>query len=257
MIGELGGNNHSYGAAKMTIAGIPYVSDIEKGLGATEKLIGLLRQLVGVVIPAYSEAASGLEQVCKKLLDANESTVRWINSFRDFDFTSPNAIEKFRTLAGEYRALKTGRRYQELKFDCGEIETIYRSNLRGKLRNLFGGSRLKEAEQVFDKLSKADASLVQFVHTEVFGQLDSICKAAEAAIEKHDFQAAETARLQFKVRSDSLTRRLQEIGDGLAELVLEFRKVTMSASPNPTLQQTRPVARARSQKKSKRGRPGH
>jgi hypothetical protein len=208
------------------LPGTPSADEINKGLVATEKLIGMLRPLKELVIPAYSDTASSFEQICKRLLDANESVVRWINAFRDFDTSDPALVEKFRSLAAEYRVLKTGHGSQDLKFHCSEIETIYNNNIRGKLRSLFGGSKLKEAEGVFNELCQADALLVGFVHEQLFGQLDMVCTAMEQAIDKNDLRVAENARLEYKVRSESLVRRLQEIGNGLADLVVEFRKVT-------------------------------
>src|SRR5262245_5100551 len=95
-------------------------SKTDIGLGVVEKLINLLKPLIGFAIPDFRECARGFEAICKKLLDANENVARWINKFRDFDVTHPNVVEEFRKLAADYRSLKTGQRYQELKFDCGE-----------------------------------------------------------------------------------------------------------------------------------------
>src|SRR5262245_27767307 len=100
------------------------LSGVDTGLGAVEKLINLLKPLIGFAIPDFRECSRGFEAICNKLLDANENVARWINRFRDFDATHPNVVEEFRKLAADYRSLKTGRGYQELKFDCREIETI-------------------------------------------------------------------------------------------------------------------------------------
>jgi|CXWL01.1.fsa_nt_gi hypothetical protein len=201
----------------------------DTGLGAVEKLIKLLKPLIGIAIPDFHAASHGFETVCKKLLDANENLTRWITRFRDFDFTQPEAGKKLLELAGEYRALKTGRRYQELKFDCGEIEMIFFTQIRGKLKDIFAGDKLNEAQAIFEQLSVADAGLVNFVHTVIFENLDTICEASEAAVNKGDFDAAEEARLQFKVRSGVMFRRLEVIASELSELVLDFKRLASGA----------------------------
>lgn len=38
------------------------------------------------IIRQYTDAARDLYEICKKLLDANENTMRWFNKFRYFDF---------------------------------------------------------------------------------------------------------------------------------------------------------------------------
>lgn len=206
------------------------LSETATGLGAVEKLIDLLKPLIGFAIPDFRACARGFEAICKKLLDANENVARWINRFRDFDVTHPNVVEEFRQLAADYRSLKTGRRYQELKFDCREIATIYDNQVEGKLREIFAGSKLEEARELFKQLGNADAALVQFVHMVIFERLDAICHDLETAIDTGDFEAAEVARLGFKIHANDLLARLQTIGTELADLVLEFKRLASQSA---------------------------
>lgn len=222
----------------MSLAAGGNMAKVNEALDTSEKLVQLLRGLAGVVRPEYLEAVPDLQEVCKKLLDANESLVRWISSFRDFDIKAPEATERFKKLAANYKALKTGKRYKELKFDCGEIQMIYQLRLHGKLRDIFSGEKLQKAERVFEKLSTADAELVRFVHMDIFGQLDSIRARMEAALNNHDSAAAETARLEFKVSSDPLIRRLQNIGDRLADLILEYQNIAQNKMPDQKINPT-------------------
>jgi len=198
------------------------------GLGAVEKVVKLLKPLLGMAIPDFKEAARGFEEICKRLLDANESLARWITKFRDFDFTEPEADRKFLELAGEYEALKSGRRYQELKFDCGKIAEVYYGQVRGKIKDLFSGKKLGEAEEIFSQLTTADADLVRFVHMVVFESLDRICQQTKLSVEKGDFAGAEMERLHFKVESADFYGRIQDIGTQLADLVLKFQRLASS-----------------------------
>ncbi|TDF95015.1 hypothetical protein E1N52_43570 [Paraburkholderia guartelaensis] len=52
--------------------------------------------------------------------------------------------------------MKTGREYQKLRFGCGKIGEVYHTHVRGKLKDLFGGTKLGEAEKIFDQLATAD-----------------------------------------------------------------------------------------------------
>lgn len=199
------------------------------GLGGIEKLIKLLKPLIGTAVPDFRTAARDLQKICNKLLDANEHLTVWINRFRDFDLDQPDTKSKFNQLAGEYRALKIGRRYQELKFDCRDIETIYKSHISGRLKEIFGGDKSNEAQAIFEELSSADAALVHFVHEVIFESLDDVCGAMENAIERGDIETAKNTRLQFKVRSGTMFMRLQVIGTELSELVLDFKQIAFGA----------------------------
>jgi len=64
----------------------------------------------------------------------------------------------------------------------------------------------------FDKLSHADAELAQFVYSVIFESLDRVCGAAEVAVVGGDLESAELARLQFKVESSAMVRRLEHMG---------------------------------------------
>ena len=202
------------------------MGEIEKGLSSTEKFIALMRQLISVAFPDYHGCAKALEDICRRLFDANASLVGWINSFADFDFTDPTATPRFITLAGKYQELKTGKNFKQLKFDCHEIETVYNQYISGKLRELFGGERRDEAETIFRALCNADAMLVRVIHTEIFVSLDGICGSLLGEIEDNDLDGAEECRLKFKAELRDLITRLQAIGNNLTDLLLAFRKAT-------------------------------
>lgn len=197
----------------------------DKALGAMEKLTRLLSPIVRLAIPDYQLCARDLEDICKRLLDGNENVVRWMNRFRNFDFSQPNADFHFRKLADEYREVKAGRRYQELKFDCREIETIYHSNVSGRIRELFGRARYEEAASIVDSICVADASMVQFVHSGIFESLDQACREIEQALDKSSIDAAEVARLKYKVNSNDLYERILHLGNELTENVLKFKNL--------------------------------
>ncbi len=208
----------------MSLPGLDYA---DSALGMLENLIGLLAPLKTAAVPNPRAAASELGVVCKKLLDANESVTRWINKFRDFDLSKPTAISDFAAIAGDYRALRTGSGYQSLKFDCHEIDVIYRQHLGGKLRSLFFGNRLIEAQAIFEQLSAADGSFVGYIHEVIFEYLNDICDSMESALDSGDLEAADKARLEFKVQTRTIYKKLEEIGVSLADLVLLFKKMAL------------------------------
>jgi hypothetical protein len=64
----------------------------------------------------------------------------------------------------------------------------------------------------------------------IFERLDSICDDLETSINTGDFEAAEVARLGFKIHSNDLLARLQTIGTELADLVLEFKRLASQSA---------------------------
>ncbi|RDC65052.1 hypothetical protein [Adhaeribacter pallidiroseus] len=209
--------------------------EIEPGLKATETLISLLCKLFDVIIPDFKGCADDLQEVCNKILEANKNVVKWINKFRDFDLSDSKYKNKFSNLVGEYRELKTGKGYQTLKFDCRQIERIYNERIgRNKLKELFSEDKLELAALAFEELSAADAVLVEFVHKEVFESLDEVCTSMETAINEGNLKAANIAQMKFKVISFPVYSRLQEIGNGLSDLVIKFHDLADRKSTHIT-----------------------
>jgi hypothetical protein len=112
-----------------------------------------------------------------------------------------------------------------LKFDCGEIESIYHRRISSKLGEWFQRKKLAEAKKVFEELTTADAEMVNFVFVEVFGKLSDFANKAEKyGIDKKDLRKAEELRLDFKIKTKDLVPRLQDFSNELSALVLEFSK---------------------------------
>ena len=208
-------------------------SKLSTGLQTIDQFIKISKEIAklpSLVMADYKGCASDLRKICEKILDGNENVVRWFNKFLYFDFTASDAVQQFKELKGEYEALKAGSRYQELKFDCAEIESIYDRRISSKLEKLFQQEKhqkkLAEAKKVFDELTKADAELVTFIFVEVFGKLSDFANQADIYIDndKQDLRKAEELRLDFKVKTKELVTRLQDFSNELAELVLEFSK---------------------------------
>ena len=195
----------------------------QEGLSIVQTAVGLMKGSIGRIIPDVHGAANDFERIARSLLQANESLVRWIYKFRDFDVTAPNSEGEFRALAAEYRALKAGGNWRQMKFDCREIETIYNTNVRGRMREFFAADKVGAAMEAFEKLSTADGSLVEFIHEEVFQSLDRVCDEMEDGFDRNDLDRADSARLRFKRREKEMVSRLSSIGEDLVDIILQFR----------------------------------
>lgn len=203
-------------------------SQLSTGLQTIDLFIKISKdvaKLPPLVMADSRGCANDFVEICQKLLQGNENVVRWFNKFLYFDFTASNAVKQFTGLKIEYEVLKTGFGYQQLKFDCGEIQNIYQKRISSKLTEWFQGKKLAEAKKVFDELTKADASMVKFVFEEVFGKLSDFANKAERYVsDKKDLRKAEKLRLEFKVKTKDLVPRLQNFSNELSELVLDFSK---------------------------------
>jgi hypothetical protein len=201
-------------------------SEVSTGLKTIDQFITIskdIAKLPALLMADSKGCAADFVEICKALLDGNENVVRWFHKFLYFDFTEPDARKKFIALKTDYEALKTGSGYQKLKFDCSRIRGIYHTRISSKLGVWFQKKKLSQAQQVFEQLTHADAQMVRFVFTDVFGRLSDFANRAEkCAIEKQDLSEAETLRLDFKVKTKDLVPRLQMFSDELAELVLSF-----------------------------------
>lgn len=205
------------------------LSEVKVGIDTIDSFIKISKEIAKLpklFMADYKGCASDFAEICRKILDGNENVVRWFNKFLYFDFTASDARKQFFDLKSEYEALKAGSGYQALKFDCGEIQTIYHKRIASK--TWFKGKKLKESEDIFDKLTNADGSMVGFVFNEVFGKLSEFANEAEKFVDSKNFDEAEEARLRFKVKSQKIVQRLQLFSSELSELVLDFSEKARS-----------------------------
>ncbi len=99
-----------------------------KSLDIFDKFISIAKEiakLLALVLLQYQAAAQDMYQICQKLLTANENLSRWLHSFIYFDFRQQNARTEFMKVLQEYKTMKNGPKYQQLKFSCSDIGGVY------------------------------------------------------------------------------------------------------------------------------------
>jgi hypothetical protein len=70
---------------------------------------------------------------------------------------------KFLTAVQEYKTMKSGPEFQQLKFSCSDIGQIYYRNIASKMGNwLTSRQKLEEVEGIFAVLTDADRDMVAF-----------------------------------------------------------------------------------------------
>jgi hypothetical protein len=205
------------------------VAAVKEGLELIQQFIELgkeLAKLPTLVLLQYQPAAQDLYEICKKILKANENTARWLHRFRYFDFKDPNARSNFLSAVQEYRALRTGPGFKELKFSCFDIGQIYYRHISSKLGGWFSSAYEREkAEGLFQKLTDADLALVEFLEENVFSNLDNALTKMEAEMDTGTAEGAERLRLGLKLETKETVQYLERFGDDLSDLVLKFAKL--------------------------------
>lgn len=198
-------------------------------LGAFDKFISIAKELAklpALVLPQYAPAAVGLYEISQKLLAANENLSRWLYRFLYFDFRQEQARTKFLDLVRDYRSMKQGTEFQQLKFSCGDISWIYDQNIASKMGGLFSNqAKLDEASGIFATLSNADDDMVAFVYNYVIGKLDDTVGRMEQHVEAGAMNEAEGVRLLFKAEMRETTQRLEKFSGDLADLVMLFSRI--------------------------------
>jgi hypothetical protein len=202
---------------------------VKDGLDLIEQFISLgkeLAKLPALVLPQYQPAAADLFEICKKILTANENLARWLHRFRYFDFSDPDARSKFLAAVQEYRSLRTGPAFQQLKFSCGDISQVYYRNISSKLGGWFSSShKLEEAEGVFAKLTDADLEMVDFLQEHILKKLDGYLGETDTVIDIGNMENAEKLRLELKLDTGEVVQYLEKFSNELSDLVLEFGKI--------------------------------
>jgi len=202
---------------------------IMPALEVFEKFISIaetLAKLPALALPQYQASARDLYEICKKLLTANENLFRWIYRLLYFDFRKPTATTDFVTLVGEYKAMKIGPEFQQLKFSCGDIGQIYRRDIESKLGKWFARrSKLEEAQGVFTALSNADNDLVAFIYDQTVPKLDDFVNRAQTHVDVGALADAEAVRLEVRTQLRDITEHMEKFSGDLSDLVLRFARI--------------------------------
>jgi hypothetical protein len=204
--------------------------DAQRALDSIDRFVSVGGEIAKVPIlamPQYRAAAEDLYEIAQKLLVANENMARWLNRFLQFDFRAPDARGRFLDLVQDYRTTKAGPGFRDMKFSCGDIGIIYHRNIATKIAEMFPQDRQAgvEAEQAFIALSTADDDMVVFIYDTVVGDIDAFVSDAERYVDRSDLNGAEARRLQFKVAAAALSERLERLGSGLSDLVLQYARL--------------------------------
>jgi hypothetical protein len=191
-----------------------------------EKFIDIgkeIARLPQLVLPQYQAAARDLYEISQRLLTANENLSRWLYRFLYFDFRQTDSRSRFLELVRDYKTMKQGAEFRQLKFSCSDISAIYHRNIASKLGNWFTDeTRRREVEGTFKRLSDADGSLVVFTYEHVVRNLDRAADEMETRVENGAIDDAESVRLRTKTEMKDITGRLESFAGELSDLVISF-----------------------------------
>ena len=200
--------------------------DLLASIETIDKFVGIageLAKLPALVLPQYQLAAKDLYEICQKLLKANENLSRWLHRFRYLDLSSPGVPS---IAIQEYRTMKSGPEFQQLKFSCGDISKIYYKDISSKIGSWFSDRhKMEEAEGTFTKLTHADSEMVAFVFDEVIARLDTFVDKVENEVDTSNLDKAEELRLEFKSKTKEIAQQLEKFSNDLSELVINFAKI--------------------------------
>jgi hypothetical protein len=201
-------------------------------LEGLDKFISVAKELAklpALVLPQYRPAARDLYEISQKLLAANETLSRWLYLFLYFDFRHVEARSRFLDLVRDYRTMKQGPEFNQLKFSCGDISMIYSRNLTSTIgRWITNQAKLEEAEGIFATLADADRDMVRFTYDYVVEKLDDAVGRMETHVNvgpMGQMDAAEAARLEFKAEMAETTKRLEKFSGELTDLVIRFASI--------------------------------
>lgn len=199
-------------------------------LDSVDRFIGVGEELANQQVlskPKYAGAVENLVEVIQILLTSNENMARWLNRFTQFNFRADDARKQFLTLVGEYNTAKTGPELRQMKWPCGEIRHIYDDHIRPDMTDMFVQSEVppERLDAAFKGLGYADDDMVAFIYETVVGGIDGFLKTAEPAVDANKLDAAEQARLEFKVSARQLSERLERLGGGLSDLLLRYARI--------------------------------
>lgn len=198
-------------------------------LNALDGFIGVARELAklpALVLPQYQSAARDLYKICQKLLTANEYLSRWLHRFLYFDFRQQDVRTEFLEAVSEYRTMKSGPEFQQLKYSCGDISLIYGQEIASKLGNWFTRTQKREeVEGIFASLGDADDTMVRFIYDYVMAKLDDFVRKAEEHVDAGAMDDAEQLRLEFKAESREITESLERFSGELSDLMIRFAQI--------------------------------
>jgi hypothetical protein len=205
--------------------------------GAVPKeVLDALKETPNLVRPNYEDAAKGFEEISKKLRESFDRLIKFVQRVVDLRSEDVN-LKRLQTFVKEYRSANVEQIARDIKFKCGEIDTIYNQKTRQwfksflGLRNKFADNIVKTkgkaADELMMELTRIDGNLVEDLIKNIITPL------RDYAIEIVDAgDIREQKRIHKKMQA-SFRKTLRELEDSLRVLddaVVKFRKLASKKS---------------------------
>lgn len=200
--------------------------------GAVPKeVLDALKETPNLVRPNYEDAAKGFEEISKKLRKSFDKLIKFVQRVVDLRSEDVN-LKRLQTFVKEYRSANVEQIARDIKFKCGEIDTIYNQKTRQwfksflGLRNKFADNIVKTkgkaADELMMELTRIDGKLVEDLIKNIITPLRDYAIEIVDAGDKR-----EQKRIHKKMQA-SFRKTLSELEDSLRVLddaVVKFRKL--------------------------------
>ena len=119
------------------------IIDLSDGVVAIRDLVEVVREaakLLDRARPDYIQAAKEFQEIAVILRNYTSKFKKFLQDYRDFDFTEANAKTRYRVLWDRIHGKKLEDVARDFQFKCSAIDSLYHTRCMQDLKGYYGHS---------------------------------------------------------------------------------------------------------------------
>jgi hypothetical protein len=216
----------------------------EDEIGAVTKAARNLREIASIMAEAYSalaakvrpdyEGAAGQFQIIAQDLGGYARNLgEFLAPYYYFSFAKPEQQLRgdFQRLAERFQSKQPRQWISDIKFKCGEIDSVYDHRCKSWLKNRYGehvaAAKRDAAQDILKSLTAMDGYLIEALTDRIMEPLKEFIAEADAAFrtKKGGLGKAESAHDRFREKTKDVFGEVETTLSELDEAVRKFKRI--------------------------------
>ena len=212
--------NVQTGLAEVDLS-VSELRQLAKDLGRGVAL--LARNTTKAALPQYGDCAKGLYEIAMILRHSVWNVTRTYNDFLYFSLEGSHALDELQALCRPFVERIASQIAADMKFNCGEIDSIYRTHCDRTLQSIYAkvvrSSRRKQMQRALQKMKHHDAEMIRLLVTAV---IEPIAAFSRQILKTKDVREAKRLHAKLVRKIEGKAEKVEQILNDLDEAVRTF-----------------------------------
>jgi hypothetical protein len=193
-------------------------------------IASLARSARKAALPQYAECARGLYEIATIVRHCMWNVTKTSNDFIYFSFEKSRALEEIQRMCRPFIEQNASQIASELKFNCGEIDSIYMTHCDRLLQSIYAkvvkSARRQKMQKALQQMKHHDAEMIGFLVTSV---IMPIATFSREVLKTRDLQEAKRLHTNLVSQIENSAEKAEQILDRLDEAVRSFANLAKTS----------------------------